>query len=140
MNIPSKLVSLEQCDRELTLSQAEAASMREQLPREGWVRAIRKSLGMSMKAFSHRIHFKDHSSVKELERNERDGTITLQTLKRAAEAMNADFVYAIVPRTRLRETVAARAPPLAEQRLPPIVNSTTLKQQPSLKDQINPQL
>jgi predicted DNA-binding mobile mystery protein A len=140
MNVPPKLVSLEQFDRELPRLQAAAASLREQLPREGWVRAIRKSLGMSMKAFSHRIHFKDHSSVKELERNERDGTITLRTLKRAAEAMNADFVYAIVPRTRLRETVAARARQLAEQRLAPIVKSMALEEQGLSKEQIDQQL
>jgi transcriptional regulator with XRE-family HTH domain len=67
------------------------------------------------------MHFKQSASVKDLERNERLGTITLQTLKRAAEALDADFVYAIVPRKPLRETVASRARELAEQRLVPIL-------------------
>ena len=140
MRTSVKLISIEQFDRGLPRLQAAAALLREQLPREGWVRAIRKSLGMSMKAFAYRIHFKDHSSVKDLERNEREGTITLQTLKRAAEAINADFVYAIVPRTRLRETVAARARQLAEQRLAPIVKSMALEEQGLSKDQIKQQL
>jgi predicted DNA-binding mobile mystery protein A len=74
---------------------------------------------MSMEVLAGRMHFKQSASVKDLERNERLGTITLQTLKRAAEALDADFVYAIVPRKPLRETVASRARELAVQRLVP---------------------
>ena len=119
MRTSVKLISLEHFDRELPRLQQAAASSR----------GIRKSLGMSMRAFSLRIHFKEPASVKELERNESAGTITLQTLRRAAEAMDADFVYAIVPRKRLRETVAARARAVAEQRLAPIVKSMALEEQ-----------
>jgi transcriptional regulator with XRE-family HTH domain len=70
-----------------------------------------------MEVLAGRMHFKQPASVKDLERNERLGTIALRTLQRAAEALDADFVYAIVPRKPLRETVASRARELAEQRL-----------------------
>jgi transcriptional regulator with XRE-family HTH domain len=72
-----------------------------------------------MEVLAGRMHFKQPASVKDLERNERLGTITLQTLQRAAEALDADLVYAIVPRKPLRETVASRARELAVQRLVP---------------------
>jgi transcriptional regulator with XRE-family HTH domain len=81
------------------------------------VRGIRSLLRMSMRDFAVRIKFGQSSSVKELERNERMGTIKLITLIRAADALNADFVYAIIPRTPLREFVAARAREILKERL-----------------------
>src|SRR6266852_9170303 len=140
MRTSVSLLALELFDTELPEIQRAAESLNRHMPREGWVRSIRKSLGMSMRAFATRMGFKEPSSVKELEQNERAGTITLQTLKRAAEAMDADFVYAIVPRTRLRETVAVRARQLAEQRLAPIVKSMALEEQGLSKEQIDQQL
>src|SRR5256885_8142776 len=48
-------------DQELPQLQQAAKILSEHLPREGWVRSIRKSLGMSMRAFSRRIGFKERS-------------------------------------------------------------------------------
>ena len=129
MRTPVKLLALDLFDRELPRLQQAANALREYTTREGWVRSIRKSLGMSMRAFSKRIGFKEPASVKDLERNERAGTITLETLRRAAEALDADFVYAIVPRRKLRETVAARAREVAQQRVAPIAKSMALEEQ-----------
>jgi predicted DNA-binding mobile mystery protein A len=140
MRTPVRLLALELFDKELARLQRDAQFMREHMPREGWVRSIRKSLGMSMRSFSRRIGFKEPASVKELERNERAGTITLQTLRRAAEAIDADFVYAIVPRQSLREMVAARAREVARQRLAPIAKSMALEEQGLTKTQIDRQI
>ena len=129
MRTPVRLLALDLFDRELPRLQQAANALREYTTREGWVRSIRKSLGMSMRAFSKRIGFKEPASVKDLERNERAGTITLETLRRAAEALDADFVYAIVPRRKLRETVAARAREVARQRVAPIAKSMALEEQ-----------
>jgi len=93
-----------------------------------------------MRSFSRRIGFKEPASVKELERNERAGTITLQTLKRAAEAIDADFVYAIIPRQNLREMIAARARAVACQRLSPIVKSMALEDQGLTTAQLDRQI
>jgi hypothetical protein len=54
-----------------------ANSFRTHSPREGWERGIRKSLGMSMLAFAHRMSFKVAASVNELR-----GAFSLETLKR----------------------------------------------------------
>ena len=93
-----------------------------------------------MRAFSRRIGFQDPASVKELERNERAGSITLDTLKRAAEALDADLVYAIVPRKNLRDTVAARAREVARQRIAPVAKSMALEEQALTKVQIDRQV
>lgn len=93
----------EQFDRHMPHLQLAAAAFRDQMPRDGWVRGIRKLLEMSMRDFARQIAFRQPASVKELERNERSGAISLKTLARAAEALNADLVYAIVPRRPVRE-------------------------------------
>jgi hypothetical protein len=40
-------------------------------------------------------------SVNQLEKNERAGVITLASLRRAAEALDAELFYAIIPRKPL---------------------------------------
>ncbi|MBS0365510.1 MAG: mobile mystery protein A [Proteobacteria bacterium] len=140
MKTPARLLSLEQFDKDLPRLRQSAALLERGAPREGWVRSLRQSLGMSMRSFSRRIGFKEPASVKELERNERAGTITLQTLKRAAEALDADLVYAIVPRKALRETVRARAREVARARVAPIAKSMALEAQGLTAAQIDRQI
>lgn len=65
-------------------------------PTEGWIRSIRKAIGMSMRQLAERIGITQQSTLK-LEENELDNSITLKTLKKAAEAMDCKLVYAIVP-------------------------------------------
>ena len=95
---------------------------------------------MPLRAFSERLSFKDHSSLKELERNERSGTITLQTLKRAAAAMDADFVYALIPRKPLRKVIRARAQELAQQQMAPIAKTMALEDQSLTKAELKQQI
>jgi predicted DNA-binding mobile mystery protein A len=47
--------------------------------------------------------------VDDLESSEAKGTISLNSLKKAAAAMNCDLVYALVPRTSLDSTIRERA-------------------------------
>ncbi len=117
--------------------QKAARLLREYMPREGWVKAIRTSLGMSTRAFARTINAKDHGSVRKLERNEISGAVTLDALRRAARALDADFVYAIIPRRKLRETVAARAHEIARRRIAPIAKSMALEEQGLNKEEID---
>jgi predicted DNA-binding mobile mystery protein A len=124
----------EQFDARLKRLQKATAELNQQTPRFGWVKAIRTALGMSERAFAKRLGV-THGSVQELERNERSGKVTLDTLRRAARALDADFVYAIVPRKPLRETIAARARALAAERFGPISRSMTMEDQGLTKEQ-----
>lgn len=65
-------------------------------PTEGWVCAIRKSLGMSVRQLAERIGITQQSAAR-LEKNEADDSITLKSLRKAAEALDCRLVYAIVP-------------------------------------------
>jgi predicted DNA-binding mobile mystery protein A len=95
---------------------------------------------MSIAALSRRMGFKVPASLNELEQNERSGAITLATLRRAAEALDADLVYAIVPRKNLREMVSARARAVAQQRVAPISKSMALEDQGLTPAQIERQI
>lgn len=65
-------------------------------PTDGWIRAVRKALGMSTRQLAARMRLKQQSLTK-LESNEAEDSITLKKLREAAEAMDCRLVYAFVP-------------------------------------------
>lgn len=77
-------------------------------PRSGWVESIRQSLGMSRKAMAERMGVAE-STVARLESSERADTVQLDTLRRAAAALECDLVYALVPRRPLEEMALEQA-------------------------------
>jgi predicted DNA-binding mobile mystery protein A len=77
-------------------------------PPKGWIRAIRDALGMSGVQLAKRLRVSPQTA-EAMEKSEAAGTIQLNTLRRAAEAMDCTLVYALVPRTSLENTVEARA-------------------------------
>jgi predicted DNA-binding mobile mystery protein A len=70
--------------------------------------AIREALGMSARDLAHRIGVAD-STIVRLEASERAGTVQLNSLRRAADALDCDLVYALVPRRPLDEIVQEQA-------------------------------
>lgn len=73
-------------------------------PPKGWVRAVRDALGMSTRQMAVRCGV-SHTAIAQLERSEVSGTARIDTLRRAADALDCDLVYALVPRVGLQETV-----------------------------------
>lgn len=128
MNLPRHLLSATQIDRQLPQLREAANLLVASAPPAGWIKALRQSLGLTAVAFGRRLKVKQQSAT-ELESSEKAGTITLATLRRAANALDADFVYAVVPRKKLRETIAARARELAKERVAPIAHSMRLEAQ-----------
>jgi predicted DNA-binding mobile mystery protein A len=68
-----------------------------QPPKAGWVRTIRKALGMTIKQLAKRLGV-DPSRVVRIEMDEAPGSLTLRSLKGAADALNCRLVYAFVPK------------------------------------------
>ncbi|MBW6512003.1 MAG: mobile mystery protein A [Desulfuromonadaceae bacterium] len=87
-----------------------------QPPVKGWLRSIREALGMSGKQLGERLQVSQPRIV-QLEKDELAGALTLKTLRLAAEAMDCVFVYAVVPRTSLKETLRQHARIVAAKRL-----------------------
>jgi predicted DNA-binding mobile mystery protein A len=123
-----KTLSQEQFDRKLPQLQETARALATHAPSSGWIRTIRHVLSMSSSALAKRLGIA-HTGLLKLEKGERMGTVSLATLRRAAEALDADFVYAIVPRKTVRDTVRARAQQLAQERILPVAKSMQLEAQ-----------
>ena len=83
-------------------------------PVRGWIRAIRESLGMSSADLAGRLGT-TRQAVSQMERSEVDGSIRLETLRRAAEALDCTLVYALVPNDSLEEIVDRRAHQVATE-------------------------
>ena len=87
-----------------------------QPPVKGWLRSIREALGMSGKQLGERMDV-SQPRVVQMEKDEVSGAVTLKTMRQAAEAMDCVFVYAMVPRVSLDETIRQQAKKVAERRL-----------------------
>jgi len=66
------------------------------LPPTGWIRAIRTVIGMSMLQLGNRLNI-SKQGVMDMERREKEGSITIKTLREVAQAMDMQLVYAFVP-------------------------------------------
>jgi predicted DNA-binding mobile mystery protein A len=97
-------------------------------PPRGWVRAIREALGMTTAQLAKRLGIAQPSAVG-LEKAEASKAITLETLERAARALDCTLVYALVPRKPLETIVQERASERARARLRTISHSMTLEDQ-----------
>jgi predicted DNA-binding mobile mystery protein A len=97
-------------------------------PPKGWIRAIRDALGMTAEQLADRMHI-TQPSVQRLEMSEAEDTIQLKTLKRAAEALGCELVYALVPRQTLGETYDLAARKVALRELGRISHSMALEDQ-----------
>ena len=85
------------------------------VPRGGWLRAIRSALGMSLEDLAGRLGIA-RSSVLRLETSEQRGSIQLDTLRRAAEALGCELVYALIPKVPLEKAVEQQRLKLARER------------------------
>jgi predicted DNA-binding mobile mystery protein A len=97
-------------------------------PASGWIRAIRDALGMSSRQLASRIG-QTQPALTQLERSELNGGARLDSLRRAAEALDCDLVYALVPRTSLEDIVQRRAQLLARRDLASVDRTMRLEDQ-----------
>jgi len=107
------MIVIKQIDKNL-LPATPLADIR--MPPEGWIRTIRKALGMTLKQLAKRMGT-GASRVVKIEMTEREDGITLRTLRAAAEALDCNLVYAFVPNSGLEQTVRAKARTLALKQL-----------------------
>ena len=97
-------------------------------PSRGWIKAIREALGMTTAQLGRRLGV-TQSRVVAVEQAEIRSSITLNTLEKAAHALDCRLVYALVPRRSLENTVEDRAFALAKKRLKSISHSMSLEMQ-----------
>ncbi len=108
-------------------------------PHKGWIRAIRDALGMSSTELAARIGV-SQQRVSQIEHSEAQNTITLETLRRAASALDCDLVYVLEPRTSLDEAVKEQAHRKAVRHLAPLSHHSRLEDQALTDDEEAAQL
>lgn len=77
-------------------------------PAEGWVRTLRKALGMSGPQLAQRLGV-SKSQESQMERMEIEDRITLKQLRRVADVLDCDLQYVLVPKKPVGEMVRDRA-------------------------------
>ncbi len=99
-------------------------------PPRGWIKAIREALGMTTAQLAKRLGV-SQSRVVVLEKAEIEGSLTIHSLERAAQALDCQLIYALVPRQSLESTVANRARIVAETRFISVRHTMALEAQTS---------
>lgn len=83
-------------------------------PNSGWVNAVRTALGMSLKQLGVKLNISPQGA-KDIERREKDGSITINALKETAAALDMQLIYGFVPKEEsLQNTIERRAHQIAK--------------------------
>lgn len=97
-------------------------------PPKGWVRAIREALGMTTAQLGKRIGV-TQSRAFDIEKAEVSGKLTLESLERAAHALDCRLVYTLIPREPLETQAEERALKRARSKLKSTSHSMALEDQ-----------
>lgn len=101
------------------------------VPVGGWLRAIRMATGMPASYPAKKLGL-TQQGFDALEKSEAAGAITLKSLKRAADAMECDVVYALIPRSGSVGTmILQQAVARARKAILPVAHSMHLESQGS---------
>ncbi|CDN50964.1 mobile mystery protein A [Neorhizobium galegae] len=79
-----------------------------EIPAEGWIRTVRRALGMSGAQLARKMGV-TRSRIAQAEKAELDGGVTLKSMEAIAEAMGCRFVYAFVPPQTIENVIIAQA-------------------------------
>jgi predicted DNA-binding mobile mystery protein A len=104
-----------------------------QPPFGGWLKAVRTSLGMSARQLGQRVGV-SQASVAEAERAEAEGRITLNALRKMADGVSCDVVYAVVPRTSLDMVVHNQANQTARRLVGEVAQGMALEDQATSRE------
>jgi predicted DNA-binding mobile mystery protein A len=105
-------------------------------PSGGWINAVRTALNMSLRQLAARLSMTP-AGVKQMETREAEGTITLNSLKAAAVAMNVKLVYALVAEnSSIEEMIDRRAKQLAAEIVKRTSMSMKLEEQENSQERI----
>ena len=106
------------------------------MPPTGWVKAIRLALGMSMQQLGNKLSI-TKQSVQDIEKREKDGSITLMSLREAGKALDMKLVYGFVPNDgTLDALIERKAKELAVQIVMRTSNTMKLEDQENTRQRI----
>ena len=108
-------------------------------PPRGWLKAIRESLGLTERQQAERLGITG-STLHKSESAEAEGRITLGQLRKLADGLDCELVYALVPRTPLTQVVEDRARSIALQEVSGVAHTMSLEDQRPAADRLRKQV
>ncbi len=118
------------------------SKLNEPMPPSGWVKAIRGSLGLSIRQLAERVGVV-HGSINQLEKREPKKRVTLESLENAARAMDCKVVYAIVPQesgATLDDIIKNKAVAAASKILKEVAHTMRLEAQGTSEKQVREEI
>lgn len=129
----NKALIIQQLNRKML---AYASLKQVAMPPMGWIKAIRNALGMSMQQLGNKLSI-TKQSILEIEQREKDGSITLKSLKEIAKAMDMQLIYGFVPNDgSLDALIHRKAKDLATQIVMRTSNTMKLEDQQNSNQRI----
>ncbi|PMS15899.1 transcriptional regulator [Trinickia dabaoshanensis] len=131
--------------RQLRLEQLQAAVVsytplaKRRPPPRGWLKAIREALGLTERQQADRLGIAS-STLHKSETAEAEERITLGHLRKLADGLDCELVYALVPRKPLTEMVEDRARSIALQEVSGVAHTMSLEDQRPATDRLRKQL
>ena len=97
-----------------------------QPPKQGWISAVRRALGITAKQLAERVGL-SQPRIAKMELNENN--LKISTMKKIAEGLDCDFVYGFIPKSSLQETIKRQAHKKAEAILSSVNTNMALEDQ-----------
>ncbi len=105
-------------------------------PPTGWIKAIRTAMGMSLQQLGNKLHI-SKQGVMDMEKREKEGSITIRSLREIARVMDMQLVYGFVPNDgSLDALIEKRATQLATQIVMRTANTMKLEDQANSEKRI----
>jgi predicted DNA-binding mobile mystery protein A len=108
-------------------------------PSRGWLKEIRQALGRTERQQAERLGISG-PALHKAEQSEAEERITLGQLRKLADGLNCELVYALVPRQPLTEVVQARARQLAKEEVYGVAHTMSLEDQRPTDERIQKQV
>ena len=106
------------------------------VPPTGWIKAIRTAIGMSMEQLGNKLSV-TKQGILDIEKREKDGSITIKALKEIGRALDMQLVYGFVPNDgSLDALIEKRAHELASKIVLRTANTMKLEDQGNSKNRI----
>ena len=125
--VGSSGMTVAECLRALAHKTGNLAQLRDaQPPKQGWISAVRRALGMTAKQLAERVGL-SQPRIAKMELNENN--LKISTMKKIAEGLDCDFVYGFIPKSSLQETIKRQAHKKAEAILSSVNTNMALEDQ-----------
>lgn len=106
------------------------------VPPSGWIKAIRTTLGMSMQQLGNKLSV-TKQGILDIEKREKDGSITLKSLRELGRVLDMELVYGFVPKDgSLDALIEKKAMELASKIVLRTSNTMKLEDQENSKERI----